>query len=224
MIKNLGNNLSGIEWQCSHCGALNKVSAAKFCGKCGSAREKTIIQPVFKADNNSIFQGPKVSVRTKIRILKFLKRFFYPTKKKMYKTVIASAFILLVASLVSGYTLYTNVNAIHLTKTRFSDVSLDHPIYTVCKNLLEIDAISFRKNVELAPYEQISASEWNHVLNQASKYRNSTYPKTAYFSSNEAISLNNLNNKLRQLKANGSEITDTSRIQSFYILEQTLFN
>ena len=87
MIKNLGNNLSGIEWQCSHCGALNKVSAAKFCGKCGSAREKTIVQPVLKAENNSNSQGLKVSARTKVRILKFLKRFFYPTKKKMYKTI-----------------------------------------------------------------------------------------------------------------------------------------
>ena len=221
---NHGNNLSGIEWQCSHCGAINKVIAAKFCGKCGSAREKEILKPVLKAENNPIPNDSRLSIKTKTRILARIRRFFYPTKNKTYKAVIASAFILLAASLLSGYKLYTNVNAIHLTKTRFTDVSLDHPVYTVCKNLLEIDAISFRKNVELAPYEQISASEWNHALKQASKYLNSKFSKAAYFSGNEAVSLDNLNYKLRLLKPNGSEITDTSRIQSFYILEQTLFD
>ena len=221
---NHGNNLSGIEWQCSHCGAFNKVIAAKFCGKCGSAREKVILKPVLKAENNSISNDNRLSNKTKVRILARLKRIFYPTKNKTYKAVIASAFILLAASLLSGYKLYTNVNAIHLTKTRFTDVSLDHPVYIVCKNLLDIDAISFRKNIELAPYEQISASEWNHVLNQASKYKNIEFSKAAYFSNNEAVSVDNLNNKLRLLKPNSSEITDTSRIQSFYILEQTLFN
>ena len=220
---NHGNNLSGIEWQCSHCGAFNKVAAAKFCGKCGSAREKEILKPVLKAVDKSISREVKSPTKTKRRIFAQLKRIFYPTKKKMYKAVIASAFILLVASLLSGYKLYTNVDAIHLTQTKFTDVSLDHPIYTVCKNLLEIDAVSFRKNVELAPYEQISASEWNHAINQASKYLNLKYPEAAYFSKNEAVSLDNLNHKLRQLKPNSSEIPDTSRIQSFYILEQTLF-
>jgi hypothetical protein len=219
---NHGNNLSGIEWQCSHCGAFNKVAAAKFCGKCGSAREKEILKPVLKAEDKSTFKDFKSPAKTKI--LAHLKRIFYPTKKKMYKAVIASAFILLAVSLLSGYKMYTNVNAIHLTKTKFSDVSLDHPIYTVCKNLLEIDAISFRKNVELAPYEQISASEWNHVINQASKYLNMEIPDEAYFSKNEAVTLDNINHKLRQLKPNSSEIPDTSRIQSFYMLEQTLFN
>ena len=216
--------LLSIEWQCSHCGAINKVIDAKFCGKCGSAREKASMKPVLETDSNRVSEDSKLSVKPKIRIIKYLKRLFYPTKKRMYKTVIASAFILLATSLISGYKLYTDVNAIHLTKTRFTDVSLDHPVYTLCKNLLEIDAISFRKNIELAPYEQISASEWNHVLKQASKYLNNKYSNAAYFSANEAVSLDNLNHKLRILKSNSSEITDTSRIQSFYILEQTLFN
>ncbi|MBR4329164.1 MAG: hypothetical protein IKP71_04865, partial [Candidatus Riflebacteria bacterium] len=126
MNVNHGNNLSGIEWQCSHCGAFNKVIAAKFCGKCVSSREKVILKPVLKAENNSISNDNRLSNKTKVRILARLKRIFYPTKNKTYKAVIASAFILLAASLLSGYKLYTNVNTIHLAKTRFTDVSLDH--------------------------------------------------------------------------------------------------
>lgn len=220
---NHGNNLSGIEWKCSHCGALNKVAIAKFCGKCGSARKTEIVEPVFKTADNSFSNDLKPLSTAKYRILTQLKRLFSPSKKKMYKAVIASAFILLAASLISGYKLYSNVNTIHLAKAKFTDVSLDHPIYTVCKKLLEIDAVSFRKNIELAPYEQISASEWNHVLNQASKYLNKSFPKAAYFSKNDPVSIDNLNHKLRQLKPSCSEIFDTSRIQCFYMLEQTLF-
>ena len=217
-----GNNLSGKEWHCCHCGALNKVADAKFCGKCGSIREKEISKTILKVEKSpnsySISQN-----RTGIKLLKYLRYLIYPSKKRLYKTVILSATLLLAASIISGYKLYTNVNTIHITKTRFTDVSIDHPVYSVCKNLLEIDAISFRKNKELAPYETISASEWNYVINQASKYLNHKYSKDAYFSKNDSVSVDIINNKLRALKSNCSEITDTSRIQSFYILEQTLF-
>ncbi len=223
MIKNPGNYLSGIEWHCCCCGAINKVADAKFCGKCGCARKVDLSQPVLKAEKH-INSDSKTIKGIRLKLFKELKSFIYPTKKRLYKTVIASAILLLVASIISGYKLYTNVNAIHITQTRFTDVAIDHPVYSVCKNLLEIDAISFRKNIELAPYENISASEWNHVLNQASKYLNKKYSKSAYFSEKDAVSVENINNKLRALKANCSELTDTSRIQSFYILEQTLFN
>ena len=206
MNKNHGKKISGIEWQCSHCGAFNKVLDAKFCGKCGSIRKKEPILPPAKN-----------------LLLNYLKTFIHPSTMKLYKTVIASAALLLVASVLSGYKMYTNVNTIHITKTKFSDVPIDHPIYSVCKNLLEIDAISFRKQLELAPYEEISASEWNHILNQASKYLNTKYSASAYFSKNDSVSIEKLNNKLKELSTNSREIADTSRIQSFYILEQTLF-
>ena len=42
-------------WHCSHCGAYNKVTAAKFCGKCGSVKEtQKENQPVLKAVTKKI--------------------------------------------------------------------------------------------------------------------------------------------------------------------------
>ena len=120
--------------------------------------------------------------------------------------------------------MYSNVNTIRISKSKFSDVAIDHPVYSICKNLLGINAISFRKNLEFAPYEKISATEWNYALNQASKHLNRKYSSSAYFSKNDPISVESINNKLRALNSNSSDIIDTSRIQSFYILEQTLFN
>lgn len=225
----MNNNLSDKKqscsgWYCSHCGAYNKVTAAKFCGKCGAVKETTKVeQPVLKADTKKI--NIKVLLRKNYKkALHYLKYWFLPSNDRFFNRVIASAFLLLIISIFTGYRMYTNVNSIHLTKSRFSDVSLDHPVYSVCKNLLDIEAISFRKNLELAPYETISAAEWNHVLNQASKYLNHRYSVSAYFSKNDPISVDSINNKLRALNANSPDIVDTSRIQSFYLLEQVLFN
>ena len=218
------NHQSCSGWHCSHCGAFNKLIAAKFCGNCGSPNEaKAEKQPVSKA----VTKKKSFKIRFKKaykKILKYIKYWFLPSNDRFFKRVIASAFLLLVISVIAGYRMYTNVNTIHLAKVKFSDVSVDHPVYAVCKNLLVIDAISFRKNLELAPYENISATEWNYALNQASKHLNRKYSNSAYFSKNDPISVESINNKLRALNSNSSDIIDTSRIQSFYILEQTLFN
>ena len=274
-------------WKCSHCGAFNKIIAAKFCGKCGSARKKednsevlkseidkkveesnkeTIsidkaqenieqtpgnlveeTKPVPNDDNKDISESDisketsenkdssetvdskessdnkdiekssdtgitaenKASKWTLKAIFNKIKSFFSPSKDKMFKIVIFCASLILIASIVAGYKMYTNVNTIRLSKTRFSDVAVDHPIYSVCKRLLGIDAISFRKNLELAPYEKISTVEWNHVLTQASKHLNQQFSSDAYFSSDDCISVESLNNKLRAIKENSSEIIDT---------------
>ena len=212
-------NQSGIGWHCSHCGAFNKVVAAKFCGKCGSVKENNCSQPVLKAEE-PIKESLKEKA-TKINykaIFKRLKRWLIPASKvRIFKRLIASAVLLLLTSVLAGYKMYTNVNVIHLSRSRFKDVAVDHPVYSVCKNLLSIDAISFRKNLELAPYEKISTAEWNYVLDQASKHLNVKYSEEAYFSKNDPISVDNLNNKLRILNSNTSDIVDTSRIQSFYL-------
>ena len=211
-------------WNCNHCGAFNKIATAKFCGKCGSVHDLTTKnQPVSKAESRKKNEKKKFHKVYK-RILKIIKYWLFPSNDRFFKRVIASAFLLLIISVIAGYKMYTNVNTIHLGKVRFSDVAIDHPVYSVCKNLLGIEAIGFRKNLELAPYENISATEWNHVLNQASKHLNQKFAAAAYFSRNDPVSVDNINNKLRALKANSSEIVDTSRIQSFYMLEQILFN
>lgn len=244
----LEKNESLLGWQCRHCGAINKVNAAKFCGKCGSARILNDNQPVLKTDVkrdipnkdekskeiNSFVSSIEIKEDGLLdnNIIKFdyknivdkIKSFLLLSRENLFKTVISGAICLLIISIIAGYQMYTNVNTIRLPKTRFSDVAIDHPVYSVCKKLLGIDAISFRKNLQLAPYEKISAAEWNHVLRQASKHLNQNYSASAYFAPNDIVTVDSLNNKLKSINEDSSEIVDTSRIQSFYMLEQTLFN
>lgn len=222
MDKLLEKNKNDIGWQCNHCGAFNKVIAAKFCGKCGSARMGSEPRSVLQIIQRKI---DFIQLVKKIRLtLDCIILWIFPPKNLVFKRVISCAITLLFASVVTGYRMYNDVNTIRISKTKFTDVAIDHPIYSVCKNLLDIDAISFRKNIELAPYEKISTAEWNHVLNQASKHLNKEYSIAAYFDKDDYVSVTSINKRLRALNPNSSEIDDTTRIKSFYILEKTLFN
>lgn len=243
MEKLSDKNLTNSGWHCSHCGAFNKVAAAKFCGKCGTARiiqsEETtdkISKEAIEAPSTAlaeatafIFQEDAeettaITIQEPTSALSHIKNWFLPNAEKAFKMVIASACCLLVTSVLCGYKMYTNVDTIRIARSSFSDISTDHPVYEVCRNLLSINAIGYRKDHELAPYESISATEWNHALKQSSKYISKDIPVEAYFSSKETVSLDRLNNKLRILRLDTPELADTSRIQSFYFLERSLFN
>lgn len=222
MNKTTNNNLSDIGWQCSHCGAFNKVISAKFCGHCGSVRIYSEPLSFFQIIRQKIDFAKIIS--SSKEILNKISIWLFPPENLVFKRVISCAITLLLISIFIGYRMYSNVNTIRISKSKFSDVAIDHPVYSICKNLLGIDAISFRKNLEFAPYEKISVAEWNHVLKQASKHLNKEYSIAAYFDKNDSVSINSLNKKLRALNSSSSEINDTTRIQSYYILEQTLFN
>lgn len=142
----------------------------------------------------------------------------------IFKGVLVGAAMFILLAIVAGYKMYNSVDTIRLGRSQFSDIAVDHPVYEVCRRLLDIDAIGFRKNLELAPYENISTKEWNHVLEKASKYLKCEYNVAAYFSAGDTISVDSLRSKFVALNAENTEITDTSRLQSFYMLEQALFN
>lgn len=227
MEKLSDKNLANSGWHCSHCGAFNKVAAARFCGHCGTARVTQSEQATEATDtnfNNSIDAKPSITNQGPQSAIAHIKNWFLPGAEKAYKIVIAGACCLLITSVLCGYQMYTNVDTIRLARTSFSDIPVDHPVYEVCNKLLSIDAISFRRNHELAPYENISAAEWNHALKQAFKHLDKEFPQEAFFAEKDAISVDSLNAKFRLLRADAPELTDSSRIQSFYLLERTLFN
>lgn len=236
MEKLSDKNLTNSGWHCSHCGAFNKVDAARFCGHCGTARVKQseeAINPVVEEAKEAtildffqeaIEENTATTIQEPTSALAHIKNWFLLNTEKAFKMVIAGACCLLVSSFLCGYKMYTNVDTIRLARSYFSDISTDHPVYEGCKNLLNIDAISFRKDHELAPYEGISATEWNHALKQAAKYLNREIPAEAYFSNKDTVSIELLNHKLRILEPDTPELTDLSRIQSFYFLERSLFN
>lgn len=153
-----------------------------------------------------------------------LDEIFFGDKDSSFHWVATMAVCILLVSVVTGYKMFISVDSIRLSKCKFSDVAVDHPVYEVCHNLLGINAIGFRKNKELAPYESISATEWNHVLHQASKHLKKDFDSSAFFSKNDSVTVESLNSKLRNISSNSPELPDMSRIQSFYFLEQTLFN
>ena len=233
-MENLSDkNLINDGWFCCHCGARNRVMTARFCGQCGTKRvfaeQQAQASNAQTGQKNSIKEIPpaKTSSNRHQNYESFLKNIavcFLPSPEKAFRMVIGGACCLLLSSVLCGYKMYSSADTIRLTQTKFSDISMDHPVYEVCQRLLSINAIGYRKNREFAPYEKITATEWNHVLNQASKHTNHDYNPSAYFSSNEEVNLTSLNHKLHFLNAGNQEVTDPSRIQSFYILERTLFN
>ena len=219
MNTKLEKNISEAGWRCHHCGGLNKVGAAKFCGHCGCCR----LDNEGKVDE--ILTNNNLDTRQKIcAYIGEIRTWFVSPKDFAFKGALIGAAFMLVFSVVAGYKMYTNVNTIRMAKIKFTDVALDHPVYAVCRKLLDIDAISFRKNKELAPYENISPREWNYVLEQASKRLNREYSLAAYFTGKDDVSLGSLKSKLAALSSDNFDITDTSRLQSFFALEQVLFN
>lgn len=216
------NTLTQSGWNCNHCKAYNKIGNAKFCGSCGMPKVVLLNKrSLDKKEKANLFRSQN-EYRVK-DVLERIRSTFSSNKHNVFRFVVSIAFCLILTSVVAGYQMYSNVNTIRLSKLRFSDIPLDHPIYEICSGLLGIDAIGFRKNFELAAYESISPSEWNHVLNQASKHLNKKYAATAYFSGKDRVTVDRLKTKLKALQAENIDMVDTSRIQSFYILERTLF-
>lgn len=234
MEKFIDKNLTAGNWHCGQCGAYNQIAIAKFCGHCGARRVLPQLYLFSSSDHsednavNSTVYQPKQEPHIKKAKKKepFLVRLvkFFRNPEKTFKLVVGTACCLLMTSVLCGYKMYSSSDTVRITHTKFSDISLDHPIYDVCKKLLSINAIGFRRNREFAPYEQISTAEWNHALSQAAKRLGRDYTMSAYFFPEEEISLESLNEKLQTLNPEGPELSDTNRLQIFYTLEQTLFD
>lgn len=180
--------------QCETCGA-NNIAVARFCGNCGAA---------LAAKN---LRSGKRSRR-----------------KIFFKGILTLALFILVASVVMSYQLFNSTDSIKVSLLPFADVPSDHPVYSLCPNLIRIQAIGYRKILELAPYEPISAAEWNHALSAVASNLGRNIPGSAFFQEGSKVSSRSIREKIAAVAGKTENVGDNSRIKSFYLLERALFN
>ncbi len=178
---------------CCSCGAAN-IAVARFCGNCGSRLPEETVHLAAK-----------------------------PRRHLAFKGVMVLAIFILMASMVMSYQLFNSTDSTKVSSMPFADVPLDHPVYRLCRNLVEIRAIGYRKILELAPYAPISAAEWNYALETAASHLKRQVAASAFFKAGETVTAARLEEKLLALEASPGKFPDTSRIRSFYHLETALF-
>ncbi len=178
---------------CSSCGTEN-IAIARFCGNCG-------VRLCEEQDS----------------------RPSRPRRHVVFRGILVLALFILVASVVMSYQLFNSTASIKVSTMPFADVPVDHPVYRMCRNLVEIQAIGYRKIMEFAPYASISAAEWNFALQTAARHQKRTVPEAALFSRGDTVDAASLTDKLRILGFDPGEIPDASRIRGFYLLEKAMF-
>lgn len=182
-----------VRRQCGTCGAAN-ISAARFCGSCGAK------------------MPPAVTGRRK------------RSRRRMYfRAVLALAGILIAASAVMSYQLFNRTDGVKVSPMPFADVPVDHPVYRTCRNLLEIQAVSYRKILEFAPHETISPAEWNHALNSAAAHMKTSVPAEAILAENSTVTVDSLRRRVEILDGDPEWVSDVSRIKAYFCLEQIFF-
>ncbi len=179
--------------QCGACGTAN-ISAARFCGSCGAK------------------MSPAIAVRRQ------------RSRRRMYfRAVLALAGILVAASAVMSYQLFNRTDGVKVSPMPFADVPVDHPVYRTCRNLLEIQAVSYRKILEFAPHETISPAEWNHALSSAAAHMKTAVSAEAMLPEKSKVTLDSLRRRVELLAGDPEWVSDTSRIKAYFCLEQIFF-
>lgn len=178
---------------CGTCGAAN-LAMAKFCGSCGSMIVVLPVSPVRRSRQSFLFRG--------LMIL---------------------AALILVSSAVMSYQLFNSTESIKVSAMPFTDIAIDHPVYRVCKNLLEAKAIGYRKILEFAPHKNISAAEWNYAIRAAATTFKLSFPPDALFPDGVGADVEGLRSRLAALNYNIDNLSDASRIKAYFHLEQAIF-
>lgn len=227
---NTNSTLLGESIICANCQHGN-VILAKFCGKCGCRLEKAIVSTTLNGEPTpdrltyrhwsykvvSVFAGVALEILIKFKNQMLAVDF-------AYKTVLATAMMLVLFSGFLSYLFLNDTSTVKVSHLSFTDVSLDHPIYSSCKNLLKIKGIGYRNSLRLAPHERISVAEWNYSVKKAIDYLGQDTLNTLFFESKEEVTATEIKKKLKDLKLYGETIQDdVSRISAFVCLEKAIF-
>ena len=146
----------------------------------------------------------------------------FRSEEFVYRVVLISAVFLMFFSGAVSYAFLNATDIVRFSNRPFSDVSLDHPIYVMCPNLLKIHGIGIRKNNTLAPYEDISVVEWNYAVNCMANHYNMNIFRKLQIEENEKIGLNILRERLMSLGFKPDTLKDIKRFNAFRCLEETL--
>jgi hypothetical protein len=136
--------------KCRH----GNIRRAKFCGSCGNRLEQFSAAALAVA----AFQGLCGVIRNLFSV------------DSLYRVVLLTAVVVVLGSGMVSYRLLNDTSVVKTSPLPFTDVAMDHPVYFLCNNLLNLKAISYRSFLRLAPYDQISVSEWNYAVRRVAEH------------------------------------------------------
>ncbi len=136
--------------------------------------------------------------------------------------------LLLLASSITVFILFNSRSAM-AAEVQFKDIPLDHPVYQMCRQMLYIGAIKPRAGMSLAPFEKVSAAEWNFALHRVGEHLGRVIPHSALFAADDEISGRSMLLRLQNLADDSCGISsairiDHSRLAAFFILERCLLD
>lgn len=147
--------------------------------------------------------------------------------KYRFNRYLLAAFAMLLLSSTVTFLVLANGRTARAASLLFDDVALDHPAYQLCRQLIQIGAVRPHSGMALAPFEKISADDWNYALLRIGEELGRVIPESAQFASNKEISGEAIVSRVQQFLDDGTILpakTDgyDSRLSAYYILERYL--
>jgi len=148
--------------------------------------------------------------------------------KNRFNRILLSALFLLLISGVATFFVLANSSVVVASDLIFRDIPLDHPVYELCHRLIRIGAVKSRHDMALAPFEKISAEDWNYALMRIGESSAQVIPEAVKFSSNREICPDSIVKRIQRLVSDECELShysvaDCSRIRVYFMLEHCLF-
>jgi len=151
------------------------------------------------------------------------------TAKSRFNRYLLFALFLLLSSGALTFIALLNNKEVMAADPVFTDVALDHPAYLVCRQLIKMGAIRPRKGMSLAPFDKITAAEWNHALQTIGANIGRVFPQSANFSTDREVSGHAMLQRVQKLADAPCFISPAARLQesrlaAFCMLERCLLD
>lgn len=147
--------------------------------------------------------------------------------KYRFNRYLLAAFVMLLLSSTVTFLVLANGRTARAASLLFNDVALDHPAYQLCRQLIQIGAVRPYPGMALAPFEKISADDWNYALLRIGEELGRVIPESVQFASNQEVSGEAIVSRVQRLlddenflpaKTGGHD----SRLFAYFILERYL--
>lgn len=147
-------------------------------------------------------------------------------KNRFNRLLLVAIFLLLISVTATFFVLANSSNVVAADQS-FSDIPLDHPAYQLCQQLIRIGAVKLRPGMTLAPFEKISASDWNHALSRIGEHFVRAIPEALKFNSDDEICSSAIIRRVQSLAPDECEslrksAADSSRLAVYFMLERCL--
>lgn len=151
------------------------------------------------------------------------------TVRNQFRRYLLAVAVLLLFSLTVTLLMLLNSKKAMAAELIFNDIALDHPVYQMCRQLLQIGAVRPFSGMHLAPFEKITAADWNHALIRIGDHLGHAIPESAKFSADNEISGQAIASRICSLTGDTrvpSLISDKkgSRLFAYFMLEHCLLD